>query len=106
MAQIAVSASSAPPATAVWSIVREDTQLIAPYTIVLEVMQPNMGVVDGGDYNPAMHEIEYVTTVTKVGDPSYQTAALSAPANLSGELIRKAVRYGMRITHSIMVEDG
>lgn len=105
MAQIAVTASSAPPATAVWSIVREDTQLIAPYTIVLEVMPTNMGVVDGGDYNPAMHEIEYVTTVTKVGDPSYQSAAFSAPANLSGELNRKAVLYGKRITHSIMVED-
>ncbi|MEO0379486.1 MAG: hypothetical protein AAF252_04400 [Pseudomonadota bacterium] len=84
---------------------REDTQLIAPCTLALEVMPSNMGVVDGGDYNPAMHEIEYVTTITKVGDPSYQTATFSAPVNLSNELNRKATLYGKRINHSIMIED-
>lgn len=109
MAQISVTASSVLPSILAVQTVHEDTHLIAPCTIALEAMVTDFGVTDGGDFNPAVHEVEYVWTVRKyvssVEDTSYQTASYSAPQNVPDALNRKARHYNKRMSHSVMVED-
>lgn len=109
MGQITVTASAASAALLATQVVHEDSHLIAPCTIALEAMVSNLGVVDGGAFNPAVHEVEFVWTVRKyvsgVEDASYQTASFAAAENVPDALNRKARHYNKRMSHTVMVED-
>lgn len=82
-------------------VLAEQFVLSAPYQIVLEAQILNFGISAGAteaDYDPQVHDVEYIWSIEKVGDPSYQTSLYSGVPDLPDAMRVRGTKYEKIVT--------
>lgn len=95
-------------AEVVISLRKQQSVPAAPFAIYLDADPTGFTTTAAStetEFDPAFTDIEYIWSIEKVGDPTWQTGTYSKPANVPTENKAKGTKFGQRISHVFGDED-